>query len=175
MSPFKSGKAQRIAIASLLVVVCRVCSAWFIHKYFWLEACNLAVRLWPPPTAAQIEQRHLLKIAGWFSLDCGHVRYRENADAAIACAQGALKSGRRFYVSFDGIGLDSHFAIGLAANSERAVYEVDTDEMPGVVGYADNVGIGRTVTVTRCAAGTIADVSNYRANRYLNCLPASTE
>jgi len=175
VSSFASVKARRVAITSLLVVVIGICSSWFIHKYFWLEACDLAVWLWPPPTAAQIEQRHLRKIAGWFSLDCGHVRYHKNADAAIACAQGALKTGRRFHVSFDSIGWDSHFTIGLAANSVRAVYEVDTNEMPGVVGYSDNIGIGRTVTVTRCAAGTIAEVSNYRANRYLHCLPVSIE
>lgn len=175
MPLFASAKARHLGIGSLLVVALAICSAWFIHRYLWQEACDVAVRLWPPPTAGQIEQRHLRKIAGWFSLDCGHVRHREDADAAIACAQGAMKTGRRFYVSFDGIGLDSHFTIGLAADAKGAVYEVLTNQMPGVWGYAENIGTGRTVTVSRCAMGTIEEVSNYPANRYLRCLPVPVE
>ena len=173
MSRFASMKARRIAITSTFVVVLAILSAWFVHKYFWLEASNLAVRLWPPPTAAQVELRNLRRIAGWFSLDCGHVRYRQDADAAIVCAQGALKAGRRFYVSFDGKGIDSHFSTGIAADSTGAVFEVFTNEMPGVAGYADNLGIWRTETITRCAPGTVEEVSNFWANRYLQCRPLS--
>jgi hypothetical protein len=65
-------------------------SLWFVDKYFWIEAQSLMVRLWPPPTVEQVEQKQLRRIAGWFSLDCGHVRHRGDADAAISCALQAL-------------------------------------------------------------------------------------
>jgi hypothetical protein len=86
-------------------------------------------RLWPPSSANQVEARRLHAIAGWFSIDCGRVRHRENADHAIACAQDALKSRRRFYVAFDYVGMDSQGVTGLARNSELEVYEVRTDDL----------------------------------------------
>jgi hypothetical protein len=147
--------------------------AWFINKYFGIEAQALVAQLWPPPTAQQVEVHQLRKIAGWFSLDCGHVRHREDADHAIACAQGALKSGRQFYVTFDYVGFDSHGASGLAANSKGDVYEVDTDEMGGGWGgYVATTGIARTVTVMRCQKAPIEQTS-HPANRNLTCLANS--
>jgi hypothetical protein len=118
--------------ATLLAVAVITFSIWFLNKYFGLEAHSLIARLWPPPTAEQIEKKQLHRIAGWFSLDCGHVgRRRENADRAIACAHKVLKAGRRFYVSFDYVGWDSHGTTGLAEDSKHEVYEVATDELGG--------------------------------------------
>jgi hypothetical protein len=174
VSRSSSAKAQRLAIAVLAFVAVGGCSAWFINKYFGIEARALAMRLWPPPTADQVEVRQLRKVAGWFSLDCGHVRHREDADRAVACAQGALRTRRRFYVAFDYVGLDSHGTTGLAANSEGAVYEVSTGELGhGVFGYVGTTGIVRTVTVTRCEKTPIEQIS-YPANRYLTCLASLT-
>jgi hypothetical protein len=146
---------------------------WFVNKYFGIEARALPVRLWPPPTVDQDELRQLRKIAGWFSLDCGHVRRREDADRAIACVQGALRTGQQFYVAFDYVGLDSHGATGLASNPRTGVYEVDTDELGrGWGGYVATTGIVRTVTVTHCETAPIEQTS-YPANRYLTCLATS--
>jgi|SRR5271165_649529 len=145
------------------------CSIWFIEKYFGIEAHAVAARLWPPATADQIEERQLHSIAGWFSADCGHVQHREDADRAIACAQGALKSGQRFYVAFDYVGLDSHGITGLARNSEGKVYEVVTDDLGRGAFGAVNRHV-RNVTVTRCEVAP-TERTSYPANRYLTCFP----
>jgi hypothetical protein len=169
-----SAKVRRVAIAVFGFVALGSCSAWFINKYFGIETQALAVRLWPPPTADQVEIRQLRKIAGWFNLDCGHVRHHEDAVGVITCAQGALRTRRRFYVAFDYVGLDSHGTTGLAANSKGGVDEVDTSELGrGTFGYVATSGIVRTVTVTRCEHAPIEQTS-YPANRYLTCLPPSS-
>jgi hypothetical protein len=162
-----------VSLCALLVVGSLT---WFTNKYFGIEAHALVMRLWPPPTRAQIERRNLRKIAGWFSLDCGHVPHRGEADRAIVCAQGALKTGRPFYVSFDIIGLDSQATLGLAANSKGQVYFVSTNDLGrGFGGYLGPGGPWRDVDITRCAEGTVDEVSVPPANRYLRCLPYQTE
>ncbi len=148
-------------------------STWFVNKYFWLEAHSLIARFWLPPTAEQVEQKQLRRIAGWFSLDCGHVRHRENADRAIACAAQALKTGRRFYVSFDYVGIDSHGATGLAANSKHEVYEAITDELGRrSLEYMGTTGIVGTTNVSRCENPPVEQTS-IPANRYLTCHPVT--
>lgn len=160
---------RRLAIPVLGLVALGGGSAWFINKYFGIEAQVLAARLWQPPTAQQIEARQLHEIAGWISLDCGRVRYREDADRAISCAQGALRTRRPFYVAFDYVGLDSHGTSGLAANSKGDLYEVRTDELGrGWGGYVATTGVVRTVTVMRCQKAPIEQTS-YPANRNLTC------
>lgn len=165
-----STKVRCAAIVVLGLVAFGGCSAWFINKYFGIEAHAFAVRFWPPPTAAQVEVRQLREIAGWFSLDCGHVRRRVEVDRAITCAQGALKTGRRCYVAFDYVGSDSYGVMGLAANSKDAIYEVRTDELGcGEFGCVATTGIARTVDITRCERPTIEETSQ----GYLTCAAKS--
>lgn len=150
-------------------------SVWFVQKYFWIEAHAVIVRLWPPPTVGQVEHKRLRQIAGWFALDCGHVRHRDDADPAISCALEALKSGRRFYVAFDYVGLDSHGTTGLAFGSEGALYQVDTDQMSG--GWAGHVCCSQRVSepeIYRCKEAPTEQIS-YPANRSLSCISAETE
>ena len=168
-----SVKVRRLVIALLGFVALAGGSAWFINKYFGIEAEALATRVWPSPTTQQVEVCQLPKIAGWLSLDCGHVRHGEDADPAIACAQGALKSGRRFYVAFEYVGVDSHGVTGLARNSEGEVYEVSTDELGrGAFGAVSRHA--RTVTVTRCEVAP-TERTSYPANRYLTCFPQAPD
>jgi hypothetical protein len=135
----------------------------------------MLVRIWPPPTTQQIEARQLRKIAGWFSLDCGHVPRHKDADPAIACAMNALRSHERFRVSFDYVGLDSHGTTGLAANSVGEVYEVTTDELGvGWAGAIATAGSLRNVTVTRCDRAPVEKMS-YPANRLLSCTAAADD
>src|SRR4051794_19590004 len=152
--------------ATLLAVAVITFSIWFLNKYFGLEAHSLIARLWPPPTAEQIEKKQLHRIAGWFSLDCGHVgRRRENADRAIACAHKVLKAGRRFYVSFDYVGWDSHGTTGLAEDSKHEVYEVATDELGrGSPGYVATTRTVRTTNVTFCEKPPVEET--FLANQY---------
>jgi hypothetical protein len=158
-----------LVVITLSVVAVIGGSIWFIEKYFGIEAHAVAVRLWPPPTADQVEARQLRTIAGSFSVDCGHVRHREDADYAIACTQRALKSGRRFYVAFDYVGVDSHGITGLARNSKGEVYEVVTDDLGrGIFGAVSRHA--RNVTVTRCEAAP-TERTSYPANHYLTCFP----
>jgi hypothetical protein len=167
-------KVRFVAIAAFILLVLTCFSTWFINKYFGIEAHALAIRIWPPPTADQVERKELRRIAGWFSLDCGHIRYRENADHAIACAQDALKKRRRFYVAFDYRGLDSHGTTGLTTNSEGNVFEVVTDQLSG--GWAGYVYNDRRVsvpTVIPCKNSPLERTS-YPANRYLTCVPGSS-
>jgi hypothetical protein len=148
-------------------------STWFINKYFWIEAHSLMVRLWPPPTAEQVEQKQLRWIAGWFSLDCGHVRHRGDADPTISCALQALKSERRFYVAFDYVGLDSHGTTGLALNAQGVLYQVDTDQMGG--GWGGVVCCSQRISdpkVYRCKKPPTEQIS-FRANRSLSCISDS--
>ena len=170
----RSSKLRLVAIAAFCLLALAGFSAWFINKYFGIEAQALAVRLWPPPTADQVEDKQLRRIAGWFSLDCGHVRYRENADGAIACAQDALKARRRFYVAFDYRGLDSHGTTGLAMNSDGAIYKVETDQLTG--GWAGYVFNDRRVSVPTVTSWKKVPVerTSYPANRYLTCLAESS-
>src|SRR5215472_4316614 len=100
-SPVSMSHVRRTIIACLSSLVFIGCSVWFVNKYFGIEARSLAERLWPPPTIEQVERRHLRKIAGWLSLDCGHVHRHKNADAAISCATSALSARKPFYVSFE--------------------------------------------------------------------------
>src|SRR5215831_11226731 len=104
----------------LTVVVCAIVVigsfVWFVNKYFGIEAHAMTERLWPTPTAEQFETRKLRDIAGWFSVNCGHIRRHENADVAISCAKNALTARKPFYISFDVLGFDSTGIIGLAAN-----------------------------------------------------------
>jgi hypothetical protein len=149
-------------------------SIWFVNKYFRLEAHSFIARVWPPLTAEQVEQTQLRRIAGSFSLDCGHVRHRDNASRAIACAEEALKTGRRFHVSFDFVGVDSHGATGLASNSKHEVYEVVTDELGrGLLGSVGTTGTVRTTNVRRCENSPVEQTSP-PANRYLTCHPVAT-
>jgi len=150
-------------------------SVWFVNKYFWLEAHALVVRLWPPPTVQQIEQRRLHRIAGWFSLDCGHVHHREDADAATTCALQALKSRQRFYVAFDYVGLDSHGTTGLALDARGALCQVDTDQMGG--GFGGYVCCSQRISepqVYRCKQPP-TEKTSYIANRYLSCISESQD
>lgn len=170
MSWPRSTKVLLATIAAFCLAAIGMFSVWFINKYFGVEAQALAVRIWPPPTTDQVENRQLRKIAGWFSLDCGHVHYRENADPAIACAENALKTGRRFYVAFDFRGFDSHGTTGLAANSEGAVFEVVTEQLTGGWGgYVHNDGRVHMPTVLPCKKAPIEQTA-YPANRFLSCL-----
>ncbi len=164
---------RTLAAALLSFAIVIGFSTWFVNKYFWLEAHSLTERFWPPLTAEQVEHKQLRRIAGWFSLDCGHVRHRENADRAIACADEALKTGRRFYVSFDYVGIDSHGATGLAANSKHEVYEAVTDELGrGSLGYVGTAGTVRTTNVNRCENPPVEQTSP-PVNRYLTCHPVT--
>lgn len=158
-----------IVIAGLCLVVLG-CSVWFVNKYFGIEARSLLARLWPPPTLEQLETRKLRKVAGWFSLNCGHVHRHENADGAISCATSALRTGKPFYVSFDYVGIDSIGATGVAANSTGAVYEVTTDELGrGTFGYVKTSSTVRTVSVIPCQRPP-ADQTFYPSNRILSCV-----
>ena len=163
---------KRIVLIALSFLIVLSSSVWFISKYYALEAnavTNVVVgKLWPRPTTQQVEIRRLRQLSGWFSRDCGHVRRHSDADAAIACAQSSLKAGQTFYVSFDYVGIDSHGTIGLAADSNRTVYEVTTDD-----GWYEDKGTlrsGVNVTVVRCKTPPIEQTSDQR-NRYLTCHP----
>ncbi len=163
---------RKRSIVAAAIFTFAACSSWFINKYFGLEAHAIVARLWLPPTLQQVETRQLRQIAGWFALDCGHIRHREDADSAIACAESALRERRRFYVAFDFVGVDARGTIALASNSAGALYEVTTDELGhGAFGYVQTAGTVRKTTIVRCGRPPVEQTS-YPANRYLSCLTA---
>ena len=161
---------QRHTLIILVSVLVLIGSAtWFVHKYFAVEAETLAKQVWPDPSAEQVEIRKLRGIAGWFSIDCGHVLHRQDADAAISCATKALRTREPFYVSFDYIGTDSTGVIGLAGDRSSRVFKVTTDELGrGAFGMISTSGPNRTVTFRLCDKGPVEETS-YPANRYLSC------
>jgi len=165
MRRFPLAKIRLAVTASVVVAVLAAYSVWFVDKYFSTDVQAAMDRLWPPPTAEQVDVRQLRNIAGWFSLDCGHVRNPVEADRAIACAQKALANKRRFYVAFDFVGIDSHGATGLAVGWQGIVYEADTDELVGslyAVPKAD---------VNRCETPPFERTVG--RNRYLTCWTAA--
>jgi hypothetical protein len=170
------GRMRRKWIAGLLSSAIVIgLAVWFVEKYFWIEAHSVMARLWPPPTVEQVEHKKLRQIAGWFSVDCGHVRHREDADPAISCALEALKSGRRFYVAFDYVGLDSHGTTGLALNGVGVLYQVVTDQISG--DWAGYVCCSQRMSepqINRCQKPPTDEVS-YPANRSLSCIPDEAE
>ena len=176
LSRRRLAKVRIVTIAAFCLAAVGSFSVWFVSKYFGVETQALALRIWPPPTTDQVEKRQLRKIAGWISRDCGHVHYRENAERAIACAENALKKGRRFYVAFDFRGFDSHGTTGLVANSEGAVFEVVTEQLTGGWGgYVRNDGRIHMPRVLPCKKAPIEQTA-YPANRFLSCLAeADTE
>jgi len=155
---------------------------WFVDKYFGIEAHEVWARLWPTPTPEQVETRNLRRIAGWYSLNCGHVRRYENADAAISCAMEALKTRRTFYVSFDFVWKLRPFGlylppadgvIGLARNPSGALYEV------AVMVPRDSKSVipsepARIVTVSLCNKAASEQISQVEG-RYLTCFAVPTE
>ena len=164
-----------LAAALLSVVIVIGFSLWFVNKYFWIEAHSLMVRLWSPPTVEQVEQKRLRRIAGWFSLDCGHVRHRGDADPAISCALQAFKSRQPFYVAFDYVGFDSHGTTGLALDAQGVLYQVETDQMGR--GFGGYVCCGQRIgepRVYRCKQAPTERVS-IPANRDLSCISDSAE
>lgn len=144
-------------------------SAWFVNKYFAIEAHALAMRLWPPATLQTVEARRLRQIGGWFSTDCGHVRHHQDPTTSIACANESLQSRRPFHVAFEWVGIDSHGITGLAGNAAGEVYEVTTDEISAGGGIA-NSRPARIVTVTRCERAPVERVIGMRGDRILSCL-----
>jgi len=164
---------RKLAIFGVFGLLLIGLSAWFVNKYFGIEARSAIAHIWPPPTTREVEARQLRRISGWFSVDCGHVPRHTDADPAIKCAMNALRSHERFRVSFDYMGLDSHGVTGLAANSAGEVYEITTDELGvgwgGAIATADRL---RSVTVTRCDRAPVEETS-YPANRLLSCTAAA--
>jgi len=144
-------------------------SMWFVNKYFGIEAHAIRMWLWPPPTIEQVEARKLRSLAGWFSLNCGHVRRHEKADAAISCATLALSARKGFYVSFDYVGVDSTGVIGLAGNRSGTVFQVEANQLGrGELAMIATSGPVRTVTVIRCEKSP-AEETSFPSNRYLSC------
>ena len=171
---------RRALIIGFCALIFVGCSVWFVDKYFGIEAHAVSVRLWPAPTPEQVETQNLRRIAGWFSLNCGHVRRHENADGAISCATEALKTGKTFYVSFDFVWESRAFGlqrdpasgvIGLARNSSGALYEVATMDMRRFSIPSEPY---RTVTVIRCEK-TAQEQLSQAADRYLTCFAVPTE
>lgn len=167
MRRFLSAKTRLAIIATVALGALAGCSVWFINKYFWIEAQTVKERLLPPPTAEQVELRRLRNIAGWFSLDCGHVRRPEEADRAIACAQKALAMKRRFYVAFDFAGMDSYGSTGLAAGWRGVLYEATTDQLVGSMLSVPKAD------VNRCETPPLEKTDG--RNRYLTCWTAADD
>lgn len=167
MRRFVTAKVRLAIISTVAVAVLAACSVWFINKYFGIEAQAFKERLWPPPTAEQVEVQQLRKIAGWFSLDCGHARSPVEADRAITCAQKALEMKRRFYVAFDFVGIDSHRATGLAVGSRGVLYEATTDQLFGSIYTVPKAD------VNRCETPPIEKADGW--NRYLTCWTAADD
>jgi len=162
---FLSAKTRLAISAAVAVGVVAGCSAWFINRYFWIEAHTVKERLWPPPTFEQIEVKQLRNIAGWFSLDCGYVRRFAEADPTIACAQQALRMKRRFYLAFTFVAFDSQWAYGLAAGRSGVVYEVVTE-------HGSFFSVPKAA-VNRCETPPIEKTVG--RSRYLTCWTAAAD
>src|SRR6478609_10451670 len=166
---------RRVLTVLVCVIVVIGSLVWFVNKYLGIEAHAIAERLWPSPTTEQLETRKLREIAGWFSINCGHIRRHQNSDVAISCATNALTARKPFYISFDFIGFDSTGIIGLAANRSGKVFQVTTDQLGrGAFAATATSGPIRKMTVARCEKPPVEETStSYPVNHFLSCRTTS--
>jgi hypothetical protein len=68
-------------------------------------------------------------LAGLNAENCGHVKIKESRAKATACARGAVKHHKPFYVIYDEAGIDSIIAGGMAGNSDGKLYSITFDSM----------------------------------------------
>ena len=74
-------------------------------------------------------QSRLKSLAGENAIACGDVAIKGNTEYANACAQDAFRSGKPFYVSYQGQGFDSVGSIALAMDSAKNFYSLISDSM----------------------------------------------
>ena len=74
-------------------------------------------------------QSRLKSLAGEKAIACGDVAIKGNTEHANACAQDAFRSGKPFYVSYQGQGFDSVGSIALAMDSAKNFYSLISDSM----------------------------------------------
>jgi hypothetical protein len=72
-------------------------------------------------------RNRLKKLAGDAAIDCGSVGLMQEPGTASACVLRTHADGKPFYVSYAWQGIDSHGAIGFAADASGNVFELDYD------------------------------------------------
>jgi hypothetical protein len=69
-------------------------------------------------------------LAGWYSINCGRVRIRQDPKAATECALKAQSESRPFRVRYDIMGYDSAVAGGIVRTAEGHLYALSFDGDP---------------------------------------------
>lgn len=74
-------------------------------------------------------QNRLKSLAGEKAIACGDVAIKGSTKLANACTQDAFRSGKSFYVSYQGQGFDSVSSTALAMDSAKNFYVLLSDTM----------------------------------------------
>jgi hypothetical protein len=147
-----------ISISCPLRVAARVYWLFLLAQIAWLVGCQ-ASKTPAPGNARRIEEipvlsNRLKQIAGDGAIDCGSVGLGQEPDAASGCALKTHADGKPFYVSYTWQGIDSHGAIGFAADADGNIFELDYDSLGwSSEGLNKNMQLsdGNHITIEQCS------------------------
>ena len=116
-----------------------------------------------------IAYKYLRQISGENAIDCGYVRFGDNAAVTNQCVVNAYKKHQPFVARYDVEGVDSRLIFGLAGDGTEKVVSVKYDgegwEPPSREG-ASLVG-GNHVLITPCP--TPVNLHSIKPGSYLSC------
>lgn len=87
----------------------------------------LSPHLAPDWAKPPVMNNHMMELAGEGALNCGRVRYDQDASLASDCALNAFKAKKRFYVRYDLPGIDSDVSVGVVGKGTNEVYTLVYD------------------------------------------------
>jgi len=117
-------------------------------------------------------QSRLKSLAGEKAIACGDVGVKGNTDRANGCVQDAFRSGKPFYVSYQGQGFDSVGSTALAMDSAKNFYALVSDSMGFAPPFPPGLSVDADwrVLVEKCPKPYALNLD--RLHR-LTCLPVA--
>ena len=104
-------------------------AGWWYYGALVLQIPHLRYQLtrWEMEHFGDRLDREARWLAGWRSVDCGHIRLRSDANPAIDCALYAFREHRPFRVRFDLQGINSSPSQGVVFTPAGEVVELFYD------------------------------------------------
>ena len=147
-----------IFFSGLSRIPAKVCRFLLLVPLTWVLGCQVSNT---PATgnARRIEEipvlsNRLKQIAGDGAIDCGSVGLGPASTTASDCALKTHAHGKPFYVSYRVQGIDSHLAVGFAADATGNAYALEYDSAGwSSEGLGKNLQLsdGNHITIERCS------------------------
>ena len=156
----------------LAVFAATLFAGWWYYGSLTLKLPHLRYQLksWAIARFGDQLDRQARSLAGWRSLNCGHVGLRGNANPAIDCALSAYRQGRPFRVRFDLQGLTSP-SEGVVFTPGGDLFELFYDRRSAdslLTGYY----INERLIARRCQRPVRLVVERETAGAWVACSPA---